>query len=191
MTGAESLTRPCLSPPQQHNLANAIEASDAYTVFAPNNEAIENYIREKKATTLVGIGNDTQGNSFCRSRRSAFYTSPITYHFTLPEKLPFHLQVLKHKVLRRCSDADTCPVYTPELPIYCISFLFREAHIWAHVHKGAGVPGTWMCIHRTQAFTCPEPTLGVQGARCSDTLLTPLWLGQPASSPWHEITQAE
>ncbi|XP_007950593.1 stabilin-2 [Orycteropus afer afer] len=36
----------------QYNLANAIEAADAYTVFAPNNDAIENYIRVKKAATL-------------------------------------------------------------------------------------------------------------------------------------------
>ncbi|XP_028633881.1 stabilin-2 [Grammomys surdaster] len=36
----------------QYNLASAIEAADAYTVFVPNNEAIENYIREKKATSL-------------------------------------------------------------------------------------------------------------------------------------------
>ncbi|KAM5173513.1 stabilin-2 [Callospermophilus lateralis] len=36
----------------QYNLASAIEAADAYTVFAPNNDAIENYIREKKVTTL-------------------------------------------------------------------------------------------------------------------------------------------
>ncbi|XP_012590675.1 PREDICTED: stabilin-2 [Condylura cristata] len=36
----------------QYNLANAIEAAEAYTVFAPNNEAIENYIREKKVATL-------------------------------------------------------------------------------------------------------------------------------------------
>lgn len=36
----------------QYNLVNAIEAADAYTVFAPNNDAIENYIREKKVTTL-------------------------------------------------------------------------------------------------------------------------------------------
>ncbi|XP_035959404.2 stabilin-2 [Halichoerus grypus] len=36
----------------QYNLASAIEAADAYTVFAPNNEAVENYIREKKVTTL-------------------------------------------------------------------------------------------------------------------------------------------
>ncbi|MBZ3886037.1 Stabilin-2 [Sciurus carolinensis] len=36
----------------KYNLANAIEAADAYTVFAPNNEAIENYVREKKVTTL-------------------------------------------------------------------------------------------------------------------------------------------
>lgn len=35
-----------------YNLASAIEAADAYTVFVPNNEAIENYIREKKATSL-------------------------------------------------------------------------------------------------------------------------------------------
>ncbi|XP_058164624.1 stabilin-2 isoform X2 [Dasypus novemcinctus] len=35
-----------------YNLANAIEAADAYTVFAPNNEAIENYVREKKVTSL-------------------------------------------------------------------------------------------------------------------------------------------
>uniref|UniRef100_A0AC11BK35 Stabilin 2 n=1 Tax=Ovis aries TaxID=9940 RepID=A0AC11BK35_SHEEP len=36
----------------QYNLATAIEAADAYTVFAPNNDAIESYIREKKVTTL-------------------------------------------------------------------------------------------------------------------------------------------
>uniref|UniRef100_A0A2K5ZG23 Stabilin-2 n=2 Tax=Mandrillus leucophaeus TaxID=9568 RepID=A0A2K5ZG23_MANLE len=36
----------------QYNLANAIEAADAYTVFAPNNDAIENYIREKKVLSL-------------------------------------------------------------------------------------------------------------------------------------------
>ncbi|XP_005865310.1 PREDICTED: stabilin-2 [Myotis brandtii] len=36
----------------QYNLVNAIEAADAYTVFAPNNNAIENYIRQKKVTTL-------------------------------------------------------------------------------------------------------------------------------------------
>ncbi|XP_030100815.1 stabilin-2 isoform X1 [Mus musculus] len=35
-----------------YNLASAIEAADAYTVFVPNNEAIESYIREKKATSL-------------------------------------------------------------------------------------------------------------------------------------------
>ncbi|KAF4022591.1 hypothetical protein G4228_014958, partial [Cervus hanglu yarkandensis] len=33
-------------------IATAIEAADAYTVFAPNNDAIESYIREKKVTTL-------------------------------------------------------------------------------------------------------------------------------------------
>ncbi|XP_055972331.1 stabilin-2 isoform X2 [Sorex fumeus] len=36
----------------QYNLASAIEAADTYTVFAPNNDAIENYIREKKIATL-------------------------------------------------------------------------------------------------------------------------------------------
>ncbi|XP_064235981.1 stabilin-2 isoform X2 [Aotus nancymaae] len=36
----------------QYNLANAIEAANAYTVFAPNNNAIENYIREKKVLSL-------------------------------------------------------------------------------------------------------------------------------------------
>ncbi|XP_032155422.1 stabilin-2 [Sapajus apella] len=35
-----------------YNLTNAIEAANAYTVFAPNNNAIENYIREKKALSL-------------------------------------------------------------------------------------------------------------------------------------------
>eukprot|EP00069_Balaena_mysticetus_P005740 bmy_04799T0 len=37
---------------KQHNLASSIEAADTYTVFAPNNDAIESYIREKKVTTL-------------------------------------------------------------------------------------------------------------------------------------------
>nr|CAI9694342.1 unnamed protein product [Rangifer tarandus platyrhynchus] len=36
----------------QYNLATAIEAADAYTVFAPHNDAIESYIQEKKVTTL-------------------------------------------------------------------------------------------------------------------------------------------
>ncbi|XP_045682562.1 stabilin-2 [Phyllostomus hastatus] len=36
----------------QYNLVSRIEASDAYTVFAPNNDAIENYIREKKVKSL-------------------------------------------------------------------------------------------------------------------------------------------
>lgn len=60
----KSLTHTCLFPSQQYNLVNAIEAADAYTVFAPNNDAIENYIRQKKVTTLVGIGNEKQGNQF-------------------------------------------------------------------------------------------------------------------------------
>lgn len=63
MTGEQKpLTHACLFPSQQYNLVNAIEAADAYTVFAPNNDAIENYIREKKVTTLVGIGHEKQGN---------------------------------------------------------------------------------------------------------------------------------
>ncbi|XP_036616197.1 stabilin-2 isoform X1 [Trichosurus vulpecula] len=51
----------------QYNLATAIEAADTYTVFAPNNEAIENYIREKKAGTLE--------------------ESILRYHIILEEKL--------------------------------------------------------------------------------------------------------
>ncbi|XP_029420010.1 stabilin-2 [Nannospalax galili] len=37
----------------QYNLASAIETADAYTVFAPNNDAIEDYIREKKEEDLL------------------------------------------------------------------------------------------------------------------------------------------
>ncbi|KAB1270060.1 Stabilin-2 [Camelus dromedarius] len=37
---------------KQYNLASVIEAADAYTVFAPNNDAIESYIQEKKVATL-------------------------------------------------------------------------------------------------------------------------------------------
>ncbi|XP_048212984.1 stabilin-2 isoform X1 [Perognathus longimembris pacificus] len=36
----------------QYNLASQIEAADAYTVFAPHNNAIESYVKEKKVTTL-------------------------------------------------------------------------------------------------------------------------------------------
>uniref|UniRef100_G1LIS4 Stabilin-2 n=1 Tax=Ailuropoda melanoleuca TaxID=9646 RepID=G1LIS4_AILME len=36
----------------QYNLASAIEAANTYTVFAPNNNAIKNYIQEKKVATL-------------------------------------------------------------------------------------------------------------------------------------------
>uniref|UniRef100_A0A8C9EHP5 Stabilin 2 n=1 Tax=Pavo cristatus TaxID=9049 RepID=A0A8C9EHP5_PAVCR len=36
----------------QYGLANEIEAANTYTVFAPNNDAIENYLRDKKVATL-------------------------------------------------------------------------------------------------------------------------------------------
>ncbi|KAM5287908.1 stabilin-2 [Ctenodactylus gundi] len=51
----------------QYNLANVIEAADTYTVFAPNNVAIEKYVREKKLTAL---GEDV-----------------LRYHVVLEEKL--------------------------------------------------------------------------------------------------------
>ncbi|RMC03028.1 hypothetical protein DUI87_20221 [Hirundo rustica rustica] len=36
----------------QYSLANEIEAANAYTVFAPSNDAIENYLKDKKSATL-------------------------------------------------------------------------------------------------------------------------------------------
>uniref|UniRef100_A0A8D2NCU3 Stabilin 2 n=1 Tax=Zonotrichia albicollis TaxID=44394 RepID=A0A8D2NCU3_ZONAL len=36
----------------QYNLANEIEAANAYTIFAPSNDAIENYLKDKKSATL-------------------------------------------------------------------------------------------------------------------------------------------
>ncbi|KAM6306913.1 LOW QUALITY PROTEIN: stabilin-2-like [Podargus strigoides] len=36
----------------QYSLANEIEAANTYTVFAPNNDAIESYLRDKKSATL-------------------------------------------------------------------------------------------------------------------------------------------
>uniref|UniRef100_A0A672US94 Stabilin 2 n=1 Tax=Strigops habroptila TaxID=2489341 RepID=A0A672US94_STRHB len=51
----------------QYNLANEIEAANTYTVFAPNNDAIENYLRDKKSATLD--------------------ESQIRYHIVLGEKL--------------------------------------------------------------------------------------------------------
>uniref|UniRef100_A0A8B9FNH0 Stabilin 2 n=1 Tax=Amazona collaria TaxID=241587 RepID=A0A8B9FNH0_9PSIT len=51
----------------QYNLANEIEAANTYTVFAPNNDAIENYLRDKKFATLG--------------------ESQIRYHIVLGEKL--------------------------------------------------------------------------------------------------------
>lgn len=51
----------------QYNLANEIEAAKTYTIFAPNNEAIESYLKNKQATSL----DDDQ----------------IRYHIILEEKL--------------------------------------------------------------------------------------------------------
>lgn len=48
---------------QQYSLANEIEAANTYTVFAPNNDAIENYLRDKKPATLVCITHKTCLNS--------------------------------------------------------------------------------------------------------------------------------
>ncbi|POI35713.1 hypothetical protein CIB84_000535 [Bambusicola thoracicus] len=39
----------------QYGLANEIEAANTYTVFAPNNDAIENYLRGKKVATLLFV----------------------------------------------------------------------------------------------------------------------------------------
>ncbi|KAF2979785.1 hypothetical protein EK904_012809 [Melospiza melodia maxima] len=36
----------------QYNLANEIEAANAYTIFAPSNDAIENYLKDKKSASL-------------------------------------------------------------------------------------------------------------------------------------------
>lgn len=48
---------------QQYQLANEIEAADSYTVFAPNNDAIENYLKDKTSATLVRITHKTCLNS--------------------------------------------------------------------------------------------------------------------------------
>lgn len=40
---------------QEYKLANMIEASETYTVFAPHNDAITTYIRSKGQSTLVCI----------------------------------------------------------------------------------------------------------------------------------------
>lgn len=52
----------CVSQ-QQYGLANEIEAANTYTVFAPNNDAIENYLRDKKSATLVRITHKTYLNN--------------------------------------------------------------------------------------------------------------------------------
>uniref|UniRef100_H0ZLX1 Stabilin 2 n=1 Tax=Taeniopygia guttata TaxID=59729 RepID=H0ZLX1_TAEGU len=51
----------------QYSLANEIEAANTYTVFAPSNDAIENYLKDKKSATL------DEGQ--------------IRYHIVLDEKL--------------------------------------------------------------------------------------------------------
>lgn len=51
----------CVS--QQYSLANEIEAANAYTVFAPSNNAIENYLKDKKSATLVCITHKACPNS--------------------------------------------------------------------------------------------------------------------------------
>uniref|UniRef100_A0A8C0BRM7 Stabilin 2 n=1 Tax=Buteo japonicus TaxID=224669 RepID=A0A8C0BRM7_9AVES len=51
----------------QYSLANEIEAANTYTVFAPNNDAIEDYLRDKKPATLD--------------------ESQVRYHIVLDEKL--------------------------------------------------------------------------------------------------------
>ncbi|XP_066489358.1 stabilin-2 [Tiliqua scincoides] len=51
----------------QYNLANEIEAASTYTIFAPNDEAIESYLKNKQATSLD--------------------ENQIRYHIILEEKL--------------------------------------------------------------------------------------------------------
>lgn len=45
----------CIFSQQQYNLANDIEAANSYTIFAPNNDAIESYLWYKRTVTLVCI----------------------------------------------------------------------------------------------------------------------------------------
>lgn len=69
---------------------NTIEASDAYTVFAPNNDAIENYIQENKVTSLVGIGNDNQGNHFLeiQTLNTLQFISHISFYSSTKTSFP-------------------------------------------------------------------------------------------------------
>lgn len=99
---------------------NAIEASDAYTVFAPNNAAIESYIREKKAATLVGIGTDDQG-TWCLETQTLDILQLI-HHVSFPSstETSFPHTDAYHKAIRRRPDTHTSPRCTPELPIPCI-----------------------------------------------------------------------
>lgn len=40
---------------QQYNLETEIEAASTYTIFAPSNDAIENYLKNKRSASLVCI----------------------------------------------------------------------------------------------------------------------------------------
>lgn len=90
----ESLMLSCLPPSQQYNLASAIETADAYTVFAPNNNAIENYIREKKVATLVGIGNHNQDNYFLNFHTQGFSIRQSHTTSFFHQNFRVHVQIL-------------------------------------------------------------------------------------------------
>ena len=115
----KSLTCSCLFPSQQYNLATAIEAADAYTVFAPHNDAIESYIREKKITTLVGISSNNPGNYFLEIEALNVFSRSTMYHFTLSSKLPWSVS----SYLIETQTDTLIPKSPPCRSRSCISFI--------------------------------------------------------------------
>jgi hypothetical protein len=84
-------------------------------VFAPNNDAIENYVREKKVTTLVGIRNNSQESYFLKIQ-----TSGMDSHSHESLLVQLHIP-----------NRDTCrdpPTQRPLLP----ELLVWTAQPWIH-----------------------------------------------------------
>ncbi|ELW71592.1 Stabilin-2 [Tupaia chinensis] len=84
---------------KQYNLANVIEAADAYTVFAPSNNAIQNYVKEKKVTTLVGIAPSC--NPVSEKPHICWLIYGLTFNSIVQEEsiLRYHV-VLEEKLLK-------------------------------------------------------------------------------------------
>ncbi|KFO30281.1 Stabilin-2 [Fukomys damarensis] len=111
---------------KHYDLASVIEDADTYTVFAPNNAAIEKYIKEKKVATLVVPAGWVIGNP----QLAAVLTDRPGCAMQEEDTLRYHV-VLEEKLLR--NDLHNGRHRASMLgPSYLLGFFLRSDQLYVN-----------------------------------------------------------